>query len=135
MSFVKACAVAALKPDAALRVEVDGEPVAVVRSHDQLYAIRDECSHDNVALSDGEVDGATIECWLHGSIFDLTTGKPMCLPANKPVPIYAVRLEGDDVLVDVTSRPHQAATITPSETTPSETTASESTTAQESNPR
>jgi len=130
VTFVKACAVAALKPDAALRVEVDGEPVAVVRSQERVYAIRDECSHDNVALSDGEVDGATIECWLHGSIFDLTTGKPMCLPANKPVPIYAVRLEGDDVLVDLTARPHQAATIMSSETT-----ASESTTAQESNPR
>jgi 3-phenylpropionate/trans-cinnamate dioxygenase ferredoxin subunit len=125
VSFVKACALTALKPDAALRVEVDGEAVAIVRSTNHLYAIRDECSHDNVALSDGEVDGATIECWLHGSIFDLTTGKPMCLPANKPVPIYAVRVDGDDVLVDLSQRPHGTATNS----------ASVSNTAQESNPR
>jgi 3-phenylpropionate/trans-cinnamate dioxygenase ferredoxin subunit len=118
VSFVKACALAELKPDAALRVEVDGEAVAVVRSADQLYAIRDECSHDNVALSDGEVDGATIECWLHGSIFDLTNGKPMCLPANKPVPVYAVQIDGSDVLVDLSARPNETATIPAQESNP-----------------
>ena len=89
-------------------------------SSNELYAIRDECSHDNVALSDGEVDGTTIECWLHGSIFDLHNGKPLCLPANKPVPVYAVRIEGADVLVDLSARPHQFPSIPA---------------AQESNPR
>jgi 3-phenylpropionate/trans-cinnamate dioxygenase ferredoxin subunit len=118
MSFVKACVLAQLKPDAALRVDIDGEPVALVRADEQLFAIRDECSHDNVALSDGEVDGATIECWLHGSIFDLTNGKPMCLPANKPVPVYAVRIDGDDVLVDLSARPQEAATISAQESNP-----------------
>jgi 3-phenylpropionate/trans-cinnamate dioxygenase ferredoxin subunit len=112
MSFVRACALADLMPDAALRVEIDGDAVAVVRAGvAEVYAIRDECSHDQVALSDGEVDGATIECWLHGSIFDLRNGKPTCLPANKPVPVYAVRVEGDDVLVDTSARPHHPATF------------------------
>jgi 3-phenylpropionate/trans-cinnamate dioxygenase ferredoxin subunit len=111
VSFVRACSLAQLKPDAALRVEIDGEAVAVVRADDEVFAISDECSHDQVALSDGEVDGATIECWLHGSIFDLRNGKPMCLPANKPVPIFAVRIDGDDVLVDTDARPRRAATI------------------------
>jgi 3-phenylpropionate/trans-cinnamate dioxygenase ferredoxin subunit len=122
VSFVKACLVEQLKPESALRVEVDGEAVAVVRDDsNEVFAIRDECSHEKVPLSDGEVEGATIECWLHGSIFDLRSGKPLCLPANKPVPVYAVRIDGDDVLVDLAVRPHHPATI--------------SHTAQEPNPR
>ena len=51
--------------------------------------------------ADGEVDGCTIECWLHGSTFDLRTGKPLALPATKPVPVYPVTVDGDRVLVDV----------------------------------
>ncbi len=129
MSFVRACALAELKPETALRVEIEGEAVAVVRGGEQLFAIRDECSHEDVALSDGEVDGATIECWLHGSTFDLSNGKPLCLPANKPVPVYAVRLDGDDIFVDLAAQPHERVSV--SETT----TSSKTTTAQESNPR
>jgi 3-phenylpropionate/trans-cinnamate dioxygenase ferredoxin subunit len=47
------------------------------------------------------VEGCEIECWLHGSRFDLRTGKPTSLPATEPVPIYPVKVEGGDVLVDV----------------------------------
>ena len=54
-----------------------------------------------MSLSDGEVEGCAIECWLHGSTFDLRTGKPTTLPATEPVPVYPVRVDGDDVLVDV----------------------------------
>ena len=56
---------------------VDGVDVAVVHADDDnFYAVRDECSHAAVALSEGEVDGCTLECWLHGSRFDLRTGEP-----------------------------------------------------------
>ena len=66
----------------------------------------DVCSHAEVALSEGEVtfdDKGTpeIECWLHGSAFDLRTGKPSGLPATRPVPVYPVKIEGDDVLVSL----------------------------------
>ncbi|HEY1820237.1 MAG TPA: non-heme iron oxygenase ferredoxin subunit, partial [Trebonia sp.] len=59
------------------------------------------CSHAAVPLSEGEVDGHTIECWLHGSCFDLRTGKPTSMPATVPVPVYPVKIEGDDVLVSI----------------------------------
>ena len=52
-------------------------------------------------LSEGEVDGYTIECWLHGSCFDLRTGQPTAMPATVPVPVYPVKIEGDDVLVSI----------------------------------
>lgn len=88
------------------RVMVDGSPVAVVRTEDAVYAIADRCSHADVALSDGEVEGCAIECWLHGSAFDLRTGVPLSLPAIEPVPTFAVTLRGDgdlaEVLVDPT---------------------------------
>jgi 3-phenylpropionate/trans-cinnamate dioxygenase ferredoxin subunit len=100
-AFTRACALAEVPEDGALAVELDGEPVAVVRAGGEVFAIRDECSHAAVPLSEGEVDGCTIECWLHGSRFDLRTGKPTGMPATEPVPVYPVKIEGDDVLVAI----------------------------------
>lgn len=103
MSFVRACSTAEVASGTALAVTVDDVAVAVVHDEDEWYAVYDECSHAAIPLSEGDVEGAQIECWLHGSRFDLRTGKPTNLPATEPVAIYPVRVEGDDVLVDVHS--------------------------------
>ncbi|MFD8995146.1 non-heme iron oxygenase ferredoxin subunit [Streptomyces abikoensis] len=100
--FVKVASLAELEEDTPKRVEVDGTPVSIVRTEGEVFAINDICSHANVSLSEGEVENCHIECWLHGSSFDLRTGKPDCLPATQPVPVYPVKIEGDDVLVSVT---------------------------------
>ncbi len=100
-NYTRACALSELTDGEALAVELAGEPVAVVRTQGQVYAIRDVCSHAEVPLSEGEIDGCTIECWLHGSRFDLRTGKPTGMPATEPVPVYPVKIEGDDVLVSI----------------------------------
>jgi 3-phenylpropionate/trans-cinnamate dioxygenase ferredoxin component len=100
-TWVRACAVTDVPEEGALHVDLRGLPVCVARSGGTLYAIRDVCSHADVALSEGEVDDGTIECWLHGSRFDLSTGRPTGLPATKPVPIYPVKHDGDDVLVAI----------------------------------
>ena len=107
MAFARACALADVAPGSALAVDVDGVgvPVAVLRDGDEWYAVDDECSHAAIPLSEGDIEGCEIECWLHGSRFDLRTGKPSGPPATEPVPTYHVRVEGDDVLVDVTA-PH-----------------------------
>ena len=97
--FVRACALDEVPEDGAVRVVLAGTPVAVVRAEGQVYALRDVCSHENVPLSEGDVDGTTIECWLHGSRFDLATGQPTGLPATKPVPVYPTKIDGGDVLV------------------------------------
>ena len=102
--FVKACAVDAVADGGAVRVVVEGVPVAIVRSEGEVYAIQDVCSHANVALSEGEIEGQTLECWLHGSRFDLVTGRPTGLPATQPVPVYTVKIDGDDILVSVASQ-------------------------------
>ncbi|CUU53859.1 3-phenylpropionate/trans-cinnamate dioxygenase ferredoxin subunit [Parafrankia irregularis] len=101
----RACAASDLADESALGVEIDGQPVCVVRSGGRFYAVRDECSHADVMLSEGEVENGLIECWLHGSQFDLTTGEPTSLPAIEPVPTYPVTIDGDDVLVDLHTNP------------------------------
>jgi 3-phenylpropionate/trans-cinnamate dioxygenase ferredoxin component len=101
MSYRSACPLAELREGGTHRVVLDGVPVCLVRTDGEVYAINDTCSHADVSLSEGEVEGLTIECWLHGSRFDLVTGRPTGLPATKPVPVYPVKIEGDDVLVDV----------------------------------
>jgi 3-phenylpropionate/trans-cinnamate dioxygenase ferredoxin subunit len=85
-------------PRGVLRVELEGEPVAIVCTDGGSYsAISDVCSHAEVALSDGDIDGSTVECWLHGSRFDVRTGKPLGPPATRAVPVYDIKVDGDDV--------------------------------------
>ena len=91
-----------LEPGTATKVMVDGVAVAVVRIDDDLYAIGDRCSHADVSLSEGEVDpyDRHLECWKHGSRFSLATGEPDTLPATRPVPVYDVRVEDGEVIVE-----------------------------------
>ena len=107
MSETKICSVNDVKPGAARRFDVDGHRLCLVRlppkdgSGDEFYVIGDECSHEDYSLSEGDVweDEREIECPKHGSTFSLETGEPQTLPATQPVPVYDVRVEGDDVIV------------------------------------
>ena len=96
----RVCAFTDLDEDKPFAVEVGDTPVVLVRQGDEVHALRDECTHAELALSDGEVTRKGIECFLHGSCFDLRTGEPTNLPATEPVSVYPVRVEGEDVLVD-----------------------------------
>ena len=98
-AYVRACSVTNLRDESAIGVEIDGEFVCIAKSQGEIFALSDICSHADVNLSDGDVDKGTVECWLHGSRFDLRTGKPTGLPANRPVPTYPVKIDGDDVFV------------------------------------
>ncbi|HET6209301.1 MAG TPA: non-heme iron oxygenase ferredoxin subunit [Jatrophihabitans sp.] len=95
------CALAELTPDIPLRVELAELDVAVVLVGDEVFAIEDVCSHAEVPLTDGEVDGCTIECVLHGSRFDLRTGKPTGPPATQPVPVFATTVVDGEVYADL----------------------------------
>ena len=103
MGFVRACAASEVADGQALRVEVEGLDVAIVRNGDDVYAIEDECSHAAVALSEGDIEGCEIECWMHGSRFDLRTGKPTGLPATEPVATFPLEVRGDEIYVDTTT--------------------------------
>ncbi|MEX2628215.1 MAG: non-heme iron oxygenase ferredoxin subunit [Ilumatobacteraceae bacterium] len=89
-------------PDGTARkVDLNGEPVAVVRVGDDVYAIGDTCSHQNVSLSGGEVwcDELELECPKHSSAFNLLTGEPTTLPATQPVPLYHAAVIDGQVVV------------------------------------
>jgi len=102
-----ACNVGDLEPGNAMLAELTLEsgadvPVAMVRSDDgDFYAINDVCSHGEVSLAEGEVNGCEVECWAHGGRFDVRTGTATELPAMDPVAAYPVRIDGERVLVDV----------------------------------
>jgi nitrite reductase/ring-hydroxylating ferredoxin subunit len=100
---VRACSLSELPEEGALRVVLDGKPLCIARSQGEVFALSDICSHADVSLSEGDVEDGTVECWLHGSRFDLRTGMPTGLPATKPVATYPVTVEGDDVLVKLES--------------------------------
>ena len=103
MPDVRVCSVDDVAAGSAARFDVDGHRLCVVNIEGTFYVIGDECSHEDYSLAEGDVweDEREIECPKHGSTFSLTSGEPQSLPATKPVPVYAVRVADDDVLVTV----------------------------------
>ena len=101
MPYVRACALDELRDGEALGVTVEDQELALARHGDEVFAVEDICSHAAVALSEGDVEDCTVECWLHGSRFDLRTGEPLGPPAVRPVPVYPLTVDGERVLVDV----------------------------------
>jgi 3-phenylpropionate/trans-cinnamate dioxygenase ferredoxin subunit len=95
------CSLSELTSGVPLRVELDELDVAVIRVQEQIFVIEDVCSHAEVPLSQGEVEGCTIECVLHGSRFDLRTGKPTGPPANQPVAVFPTSIVDGDVYADL----------------------------------
>jgi 3-phenylpropionate/trans-cinnamate dioxygenase ferredoxin subunit len=95
------CALADLSPRVPLRVELDNLEIAVVEVDGEVFAIEDVCSHADIPLSEGDVEDCSIECALHGSRFDLRTGKPTGPPANRPVPVFATTVIDGDVYAEL----------------------------------
>lgn len=97
----RVCASSEIGPGEVLRFEVGGAAIAVARDSDgTLHALDDICSHEEVSLSDGFVEGCTLECIGHGSAFDMVTGRPNQLPATDPVAVYALTEQDGEVFVD-----------------------------------
>ncbi|MCT1777122.1 non-heme iron oxygenase ferredoxin subunit [Brachybacterium sp. p3-SID957] len=93
-AFIPVATLDQLAPGEAIDVVAGGVEIALVRDEDGgVHAIEDRCSHEDVPLSDGDVEGCTLECWKHGSQFDLRTGRPLQLPAVLPVPVHPVRVD------------------------------------------
>ncbi len=86
-----------------LRVQIGGVEILLCKCEGRIYAIEDVCTHDGAPLDQGELEGCRITCARHGAVFDVRTGAVLALPAVIPVPTYGVRIEGDDVFVNVVS--------------------------------
>lgn len=101
--LVRVCATEDLEVDSVRRFDVGELRIALARIGNDFYAISDTCSHEDYSLSEGELypEDCELECWKHGSTFDLRTGEPLTLPATKPVPVYAVKIVDDGVMVEI----------------------------------
>ena len=104
MALVRICSTTDVPEGEVCRFDVAGRLIAVVHlTGDDFRAIDAICSHAHYFLDEGDVDveEETIECPKHGSTFDLETGRPRSLPATTPIAAYPVKLEDDDVMIEV----------------------------------
>jgi nitrite reductase/ring-hydroxylating ferredoxin subunit len=99
-NFVRICKTSDIKEGSGKSVEINGKPVAVFNVNGNFYAINDVCGHRGGPLGEGELDGNTVICPWHGWRYDVTTGANELVP-DLPTNRYEVRIEGDDVLVDL----------------------------------
>ncbi len=100
MAWTKACTTSDVEEDEGFQVQ-RACPIAVFKVDDGFFAIDDTCTHDDSSLADGYVDGDVVECAWHFAKFNIRTGEALSLPATCPVATYAVKVEGDDVFVDL----------------------------------
>lgn len=100
-TFHKVAEVKDLAPGFGKSVEVGGQQIALFNVGGTFYAIGDACTHRGGSLSEGALEGTTVSCPLHGAEFEVTTGKNLTPPAPSPVPSYKVRVEGNEVQVEI----------------------------------
>ena len=82
-----------------MKVMVDTTPVCLVKIKEEVFAVEDTCSHSEASLSEGELNGYRIECWLHGAEFDLRTGEAVVPPAVAPLKRFIVERNSDQLLI------------------------------------
>lgn len=97
--FVKVARAADVPLGSMKGVQVNGVPVVLCNVDGTMYALRDECTHEEFPLSAGMLDGSLLTCALHGAQFDCATGRVRALPAIDPVRTFEVKVEGDDIYV------------------------------------
>ena len=99
--FVKVANTADCPPGSGRAVEVEGTRIALFNVRGNFYAISDVCPHREASLAEGELDGLTVICPLHGSVFDLRSGDVLEPPARESVETYRVRVSKDTIEVEI----------------------------------
>ncbi len=101
MGFMNVASASELKPGDMKGVEVGGKEIALINLDGQICAIGNRCTHMSCLLSDGSLMADGVHCACHGSVFDPRTGGVVKGPARNPEPVYAIKIEGDQIQVDV----------------------------------
>lgn len=92
----------AVKPGELAAFQVEGTPIAVANANGRYYAVDEICTHEQCSLvEEGTLDGTVITCGCHGAQFDVTTGAVLAPPAFEPLRVYPLRVDGDDLIVEV----------------------------------
>lgn len=101
MPFQMAAPLCDLPADRGLRVEIEGNAIALFRVGEAVYAMEDVCPHAGIPLSDGVLEDCVVTCWAHGWPFDVRTGFDPQHADGFPIPCFAVEIRGDEVHVDL----------------------------------
>lgn len=101
MTFTYAANFSDLVEDEPLAVRLGDEQIALYRLDGEVYATHNVCTHQFALLSDGYMEDGCIECPLHQGKFDIKTGAAMCAPVTEPIRVYPVKVEGDQIMVDL----------------------------------
>lgn len=91
--------VASLADGAMTSVRIGNAEIVVARVGGRCFALGGECTHDGAPLIDGELGDTTLTCPWHQTVFELATGRVVDGPAEEPLPVYAVTVEGDEIVV------------------------------------
>ena len=97
--FIKAARTDELPPGQMKLVELGNEQILLVNLEGEYHALSESCTHAYYSLSEGDLNGEEVECGLHGSVFNLKTGEALTPPANQPLTVYSVKLEGNDIMI------------------------------------
>ena len=100
-NMIKVAEVSDIPVGGVKKVSLEDVDIAIFNIGGELYAIGDTCTHEQASLSEGDLDGDNISCARHGATFNIKTGEVVALPAVMPVPIYRVKVEGKDILLEV----------------------------------
>ncbi|MBV24560.1 MAG: hypothetical protein CME12_00385 [Gemmatimonadetes bacterium] len=100
-TWVKVADLSECPPGNLLEVEAGRERIVLANVDGDVYALQNRCSHQDLPLSDGELEGDRLECLYHGARFDVCTGKAVGLPAIKPVLSYDVQIRGQEIFVQI----------------------------------
>ena len=97
--FIKVAQVSEIRPGEIMAVEVANEQVLLVNVDGNIHAVDDICTHAYATMSEGDLKGDEVECPLHGGAFSVITGVPTNPPAEEPLRVFSVQIDGDDILV------------------------------------
>ena len=101
MAFVKVASAKEVSAGEMKAIEAGGKEILLVNLNGEFHAIGNRCTHMSCMLSDGKLDGENVRCWCHGSVFNIKTGNVVTGPAKKPEPTFQVKVEGEEVSVNV----------------------------------
>ena len=101
VNFVKATVLDTLKTGKMMRIKLGEQDILLANVDGTVYAVDNQCPHEDASLYNGALKGDCVECPLHGSLFDLKTGKPLTEPATETICTYPVKIENNDILVGI----------------------------------
>ena len=101
MEFVKLASISDTKPNSMMSVTINDQKILLPNVNGKYYALGDKCMHRGCQLSKGKLQGETVVCPCHGSIYELKTGNFTKGPTKKPEPAYELKVENNDILINL----------------------------------